>query len=96
MLVWSITGVELMLDRNSITNVNSLTATGQLIPLIIGVATVVKLMFNATSEDYVPPLLIWGFFVSGNTITMNLRKSKADEGSSMRSRRCLLSLRARV
>ncbi|KAH9220707.1 hypothetical protein DL95DRAFT_455981 [Leptodontidium sp. 2 PMI_412] len=61
-LVWSITGVEPMLCKNSITNVNSLAATGQLIPFIIGVATVAKLAFNAMTEDYEPPLLIWSFF----------------------------------
>ncbi|CZS90512.1 uncharacterized protein RAG0_01570 [Rhynchosporium agropyri] len=61
-LVWSITGVELMLYKNSIASINTLAATGQLIPFIIGVATVTKLAFNAMSEDYEPPRLTWGFF----------------------------------
>ncbi|KAH7372048.1 hypothetical protein BKA64DRAFT_261852 [Cadophora sp. MPI-SDFR-AT-0126] len=51
-LVWSITGVKLMLDRKSITNINSLAATGQLIPFIIGVATVAKLAFNTILKEY--------------------------------------------
>lgn len=62
--MWSITGVELMLKKNSVTEVNALATTGQLIPFIIGVATVTKLAYNAMSEDYKPPQLIWGFFVS--------------------------------
>lgn len=93
-LVWSITGVEPMLCKNSITNVNSLAATGQLIPFIIGVATVAKLDFNAMTEDYEPPLLIWSFFVSVDHDF--LRVKKLMKRSSTRSRKCLMNLRGRA
>ena len=62
-IVVSIAGIELMLSKNSITGVYSLTATGQLIPLIIGIGTVAKLTYNAITEGYAPPRLIWGFMV---------------------------------
>jgi hypothetical protein len=61
---WSVCGIELMLINNHITKAYSLDATGQLIPLSIGVSTVAKLVYNAIMDDFKPPKLIWAFLVS--------------------------------
>ena len=60
---WSVVGIELMLQKNAIKGELSLTSTGQVIPLVIGMASVVKLAFNAFTDGFEVPPLMWGFFV---------------------------------
>ena len=50
--------------KNHITKAYSLDTTGQIIPLLIGVSTITKLAYNANTDDFEPPQLIWGFLVS--------------------------------
>ena len=64
LMAWFIVGIEMMLAMNSITNVYSMTSTGQVIPFIVGLGTVTKLGFNALTEGVTVPPLIWGFLVS--------------------------------
>ena len=54
----SVCGIELMLTKNHITKAYSLDATGQLIPLLIGVSTVAKLVYDAIMDDFKAPMLI--------------------------------------
>jgi hypothetical protein len=60
-LSWSVCGIELMLVKNHITKAYSLGTTGQLVPLLIGVFIVAKLVYNAITDDFKSPKLIWAF-----------------------------------
>lgn len=51
-IVWSILAIELTLRWNSVTDVYEVQSTGQLIPLIIGVASSMK-MFNMLALKYI-------------------------------------------
>ena len=62
-MVWTVVGVELMLNKNYVREGYSMEATGQVIPLVIGAATAVKLGVNAFSNGLEVPPLVWGFFV---------------------------------
>jgi len=63
LMTWFVSGIELLLAKNSITEVYTMTSTTQLIPFNIGIGTVAKLCFNALTHRNEVPLLIRGFLV---------------------------------
>jgi hypothetical protein len=63
-LSFGVTGIELMLVKNQITDVDSIYSTGQLIPVIVGVGAVFKLLGRFATRKFVRPELIWSFLVS--------------------------------
>jgi hypothetical protein len=62
--VFGVTAIELMLVKNQITDVNNIATTGQLIPVVLGAGSILKMIGQSVSEDFVVPRLIWGFMVS--------------------------------
>lgn len=62
--VFTVCGIELMIRENEIQGVNTVDAPGQLIPLIIGVATLARLIYVTVFHKFDLPPLIWGFSVS--------------------------------
>lgn len=61
---FTVCGIELMIRENGIRRADTVNATGQLIPLIIGVATFARLLYIVFLHDFDLPPLIWGFSVS--------------------------------
>ncbi|KAM7184271.1 hypothetical protein V8F33_013085 [Rhypophila sp. PSN 637] len=58
---FAVTGTELMLSRNNVGGIYAFNYTGQLIPFVVGVASLIKLFYNALYDEVPHPPLIWGF-----------------------------------
>jgi hypothetical protein len=51
-LIWSVIGIELMVHWNHISGVYVLGQTGQLIPLVIGIGSMIKTFYSINNERW--------------------------------------------
>lgn len=61
---FTVCGIEVMIKANEIRGADTVYAPGQLIPLVIGVATLARLIYIVFLHNFDLPPLIWGFSVS--------------------------------